>query len=175
MQDSGLSEMRQSMPNNHHPVYPPWRNIKVSPTSIAAMAPDRAYGAGNAPRALAPPAISKASAAGTGNPIASRNTAANRITMPCAARFEIQESMTVRAVLWFEISYQASLRPFLFRRPSWASFEHPVTNPLFIQELLRAIALQQGQRREQSSFYAATGGDGYGAGRVQDRPARTGV
>jgi hypothetical protein len=33
----------------------------------------------NEPRALAPPAISKASAAGTGKPTASRNTAANRI------------------------------------------------------------------------------------------------
>src|ERR1700734_1196412 len=86
------------------------RNIKVSPISIAAMAPDRAYGAGNAPRALAPPATSKASAAGTGNPIASRNTAANRITKPCAARFEIQESMTVRTVLCFGTSDLASLR-----------------------------------------------------------------
>src|ERR1700722_17169872 len=63
------------------------------------MAPGRAYDAGNAPRALAPPAISKASAAGTGNPIASRNTAANRITNPCAARFEIQESMTMCFVI----------------------------------------------------------------------------
>ena len=60
-------------------------------------------------RALAPPAISKASAAGTGNPIASRNTAANRIKKPCAAKFEIQESMTVRAVLWFETSDWVSL------------------------------------------------------------------
>src|SRR3984957_19390369 len=68
------------------------------------MAPGRAYDAGNAPRALAPPAISKASAAGTGNPIASRNTATNRITKPCAARFEVQVSMTVRAVLSFETS-----------------------------------------------------------------------
>src|ERR1700722_16248783 len=74
------------------------------------MAPGRAYDAGSTPRALAPPAISKASAAGTGNPIASRNTAANRITKPCAARFEIQGSMKVRAVLGFETGDQASLR-----------------------------------------------------------------
>src|SRR6202044_3467037 len=95
------------------------RNIKVSPISIAAMAPDRAYGAGNTPRALAPPAISKASAAGTGNPIASSNTAANRITKPCAARFEIQESMTVQAVLWSETSDCASLR--LYRQRLYGS------------------------------------------------------
>src|SRR5271156_3043715 len=83
------------------------------------MAPDRAYGAGNAPCALAPPAISKASAAGTGNPIASRNTAANRITKPCAARFEIQESMTVRVLLCFETSDWASLR--LYRQRLYGS------------------------------------------------------
>src|ERR1700733_14675661 len=74
------------------------------------MAPERAYDAGSAPCALAPPAISKASAAGTGNPIASRNTAANRITKPCAARFEIQESITVRTLLCFGTSDLASLR-----------------------------------------------------------------
>src|ERR1700722_8588821 len=70
-------------------------NISVSPAIIARKAPPRAYEPCNEPRALAPPAMSNARAAGTGSPIASRNTAAKRTQQPCTASPEIQDSMPV--------------------------------------------------------------------------------
>ena len=57
----------------------PNRNIRVSANSIAAIAPPKASHGLSEPVALAPPPIRSARAAGTGSPMASRNTTAIRI------------------------------------------------------------------------------------------------
>ena len=78
-QASGLSEMRQSRPRSHHPVYLPSRYIRLSPNSMADSAKATHVAGERVPRAAAPPAISRPSAAGTGIPMASRNTITNRM------------------------------------------------------------------------------------------------
>src|ERR1700730_13978771 len=67
----------------------------MSPVPIAIRAPASAYEPSNEPRALAPPAMSRARAAGSGSPTASRNTAANSIEYPWRASPEIHDSMSV--------------------------------------------------------------------------------
>ena len=88
MQDSGLSDNRHNRLSNHHPVWRPKRNMRVSPINMVANAPPTATIPISEPRALAPPAINSAMAAGTGNPMVSRNTAANREFAEAVRRYE---------------------------------------------------------------------------------------
>src|SRR5215469_12082134 len=92
MQVSGFADTLHRKPSSDHPVYRPATNSIVSPSIIPASARGNMTDACKTRLPTAAPAATNASAAGTGNPIASANTTAAITTYPCR---EIKETISV--------------------------------------------------------------------------------
>src|SRR5438270_264532 len=86
-------ETRHKMFKNHHPVRRPSQKSRESPNTIVTTATITTNPGRNTPMALAAPAATRASDAGMGNPMASKNATTPISRYPCCLISENHSGM----------------------------------------------------------------------------------